>query len=153
MQALQDSPVYAPEFQQWVREALGHYWGGPRLSESPLLGMRLVRDLMREHQVSPAHALRSVLTEAIERLRPAGEQKMTASEWLLYNIVEMKFIRGLRVQDMARRLAMSESDLYRKQRIAIAEVSKALLSLELDRTTPAAHEGETGETGARQRMA
>jgi hypothetical protein len=132
MQALQDSPIYSPAFQQWVKDALGHYWGGPKLSESPLLGLHLVRELIREQQVSPAHALRTVLDRAIERLRPAGEQKMTASEWLLYNILEMKFIRGLRVQDIARRLAMSESDLYRKQRVAIAEVAKALSDLEQD---------------------
>ena len=130
MQALQDSPIYSPAFRQWVKDALSHYWGGPKLSESPLLGLHLVRDMVREQQVSPAHALRTVLDRAIERLRPEGEQKMTASEWLLYNILEMKFIRGLRVQDMARRLAMSESDLYRKQRVAMAEVAKALSGLE-----------------------
>lgn len=141
-QALQDSPIYSPEFQQWVREALGHYWGGPKLRESPLLGMRLVRDMMREQQVSPAHALRTVLAEAIERMRPAGEQKTTASEWLLYNILDMKFSRGLRVQDIARRLAMSESDLYRKQRIAIAGVAQALSELEQDRIAPPAQENE-----------
>jgi hypothetical protein len=132
MQALQDSPIYSPAFQQWVKEALSHYWGGPKLSESPLLGLHIVRDLVRQQQVSPAHALRTMLDRAIERLRPAGEQKMTAGEWLLYNILEMKFIRGLRVQDIARRLAMSESDLYRKQRVAIAEVAKALSELEQD---------------------
>jgi len=57
---------------------------------------------------------------------------MTTSEWILYNILEMKFIRGLRVRDIAGRLAMSESDLYRKQRVAIAEVARALADLELD---------------------
>jgi len=31
---------------------------------------------------------------------------------------------------VARRLAMSESDLYRKQRIAIAEVARSLADLE-----------------------
>jgi truncated hemoglobin YjbI len=149
-QTLQDSPIDSPEFQQWVRDALGHYWGGPKLSESPLLGLRMVRDLMREHQVSPAHAVRAVLTAAIERLRPAGEQKMTASEWLLYNIIDMKFIRGLRVQDIARRLAMSESDLYRKQRVAITEVAKELLALERDRSVPPT---QGGEGSARQRTA
>ena len=130
MPARQDSPIYAPQFRQWVRDALSHYWGGPKLSESPLLSLRLVRELMREQQVGPAHALRSVLAEAIERLRPSGEQKTTASEWLLYNILEMKFIRGLRVQDIARRLAMSESDLYRKQRVAVEEVARALVEME-----------------------
>jgi len=149
LQAAQESPIYSPEFQQWVKDALSHYWGGPKLSESPLLGMRMVRDLMREQQASPAHALRAVLSKAIERLRPAGEQKTMASEWLLYNILEMKFIRGLRVQDIARKLVMSESDLYRKQRIAIAEAAKALFDLEQDRLSPPAREDKAG---ARQRM-
>ena len=67
---------------------------------------------------------------------------MTATEWLLYNILELKFVRGLRVRDVARRLAMSESDLYRKQRVAIAEVAKALADLEQSGAEPA--EGEEG---------
>jgi hypothetical protein len=49
---------------------------------------------------------------------------------MLYNILDLKFIRGLRVRDVAGRLAMSESDLYRKQRAAIAEVARALADLE-----------------------
>lgn len=130
MEIIEDSPVYSPEFQTWVRDALSHYWGGPRLTESPLLGLRVVRDATREQGSNPAHALRTVLNQAIERLRPDGERKMTTSDWLLYNILELKFIRGLKVQDIARRLAMSESDLYRKQRVAISEVAKALADLE-----------------------
>ncbi len=130
MEIIEDSPIYSPEFQTWVRDALGHYWGGPRLTESPLLGLRVVRQAVREQGGNPAHALRAVLNEAIERLRPDGERTMTTSDWLLYNILELKFIRGLKVQDIARRLAMSESDLYRKQRVAIAEVAKTLANLE-----------------------
>ena len=130
MEIIEDSPIYAPEFQQWVRDALSHYWGGPKLTQSPLLTLRVVRDEMEEQGSNPTHALRTVLNEAIERLRPEGERQMTTSEWLLYNILELKFIRGLRVRDIARRLAMSESDLYRKQRVAIAEVAKALAALE-----------------------
>jgi hypothetical protein len=130
MEIIEDSPVYSPEFQTWVRNALSHYWGGPRLTESPLLGLRVVREAVREQGGNPAHALRTVLNQAIERLRPDGERTMTTSDWLLYNILELKFIRGLKVHDIARRLAMSESDLYRKQRVAIAEVAKALADLE-----------------------
>jgi hypothetical protein len=130
MQIIEDSPIYSPEFQQWVKDALSHYWGGPKLTESPLMGLRIVRDEVQEHGSNPAHALRTVLGRAIERLRPAGERQMTTAEWLLYNILELKFIRGLKVRDIAGRLAMSESDLYRKQRVAIAEVAKALADLE-----------------------
>jgi hypothetical protein len=130
MQAIEDSPIYAPEFQQWVKDALSHYWGGPKLTTSPLMRLRIVRDVVDEEGGTPAQVLRAVLSEAVERLRPDGERKMTASEWILYNILELKFIRGLRVRDVAHRLAMSESDLYRKQRVAIIEVAKALAEWE-----------------------
>lgn len=130
MQVIEDNPVYSPEFQQWVKDALSHYWGGPKLSESPLLEMRIVREEAREQGGSPTQALRAILNQAIEGLRPEGERKMTTAEWILYNILELKFIRGLKVRDVAGRLAMSESDLYRKQRVAIAEVARALADLE-----------------------
>jgi len=130
MQVMEASPIYAPEFQQWVRDALSHYWGGPKLTESPLLTLRVVGEAEHEQGGNPAQALRTVLNRAIERLRPDGERKMAATEWILYNILELRFIRGLRVHEVARRLAMSESDLYRKQRVAITEVARALAELE-----------------------
>jgi hypothetical protein len=136
MQIIEDSPVYSPQFQQWVKDALSHYWGGPKLTESPLLRMRIVREQAQELQGNTANALRNVLSEAIERIRPDGERQMTTNEWILYNILEMKFIRGLKVRDIAGRLAMSESDLYRKQRVAIAEVAKALHDLEQNGSSP-----------------
>jgi len=134
MQTIDSSPVYSPEFQQWVRDALSHYWGGPKLTESPLLSLRVVGEATREQGGGTAQGLRTVLSEAIERLRPGGERNMTAAEWILYNILELKFIRGLRVRDVAGRLAMSESDLYRKQRVAIAEVARVIAELEQNGT-------------------
>jgi len=125
-----DSPIYSPEFQQWVKDALSHYWGGPKLNESPLLSLRVVKAALQKNGNSPAYALREVLAEAIERLRPSGERKMTTAEWILYNILEMRFLRGLKVKDIAGRLAMSESDLYRKQRAAITQVARVLAELE-----------------------
>jgi hypothetical protein len=141
MEAIESSPIYSPEFQQWVRDALSHYWGGPKLTTSPLMGLRIVGETIRQQGASPTQALRTVLSEAIERLRPTGERKMTATEWILYNILELKFIRGLRARDVAGRLAMSESDLYRKQRVAIAEVARALTDLEQNGSTDSDHDG------------
>jgi hypothetical protein len=150
MQAIEDSPVYAPEFQQWVRDALSHYWGGPKLTESPLLGLRIVRETMQEQGGHPAHALRIVLHTAIERLRPGGERRMTTTEWILYNILDLKFLRGLRVREIARRLAMSESDLYRKQRVAISEVARVLADLEQNGTLLAQDQEHNAESVVRQ---
>jgi len=48
----------------------------------------------------------------------------------LYNILEMKFLEGKKVREIAMRLAMSEADLYRKQRVAIEAVAKAILEME-----------------------
>ncbi|MGQ9792452.1 MAG: histidine kinase N-terminal 7TM domain-containing protein [Anaerolineae bacterium] len=124
------NPIHSPEFTQMVREALNHYWGGPQLAHSPLLGLRVVQESLAQHQGNPVRALRAVLGQAIANLRPDGERQMTTAEWLLYNILELKFIQGLRVRDVAQRLAMSESDFYRKQRIAIEEVARALKAME-----------------------
>jgi hypothetical protein len=112
-----------------VREALGHYWGGPRLTQSPLIGLRVVRRAMEEHDGNAANALRSILRRAIERTRPEGERRFTA-EWVLYNILEMKFLEGRKVRDVAMRLAVSEADLYRKQRVAIEAVAQVVAQME-----------------------
>jgi len=125
-----DSPVDAPDFTQMVRDALTHYWGGPHLSDSPLTQLQVVKEAMNEHDGNASRALRAVLGQAIDNLRPDGERRMTTAEWLLYNIMELKFIQGMRVRDIAYRLAMSESDLYRKQRIAIKEVAQTLAEME-----------------------
>jgi hypothetical protein len=116
-----------------VREALGHYWGGPRLTSSPLLGLRVVREALDEHEGNPVNALRSILKRGIERTRPDGERRFTG-EWMLYNILEMKFLEGRKVRDVALRLAMSEADLYRKQRLAVEAVAQAIADMEREAT-------------------
>jgi hypothetical protein len=117
------------EVANLVKEALGHYWGGPRLTRSPLLELRIVRRAAQEHDGNPVNALRAILRQAIERVRPEGDRRFTA-EWMLYNILEMKFLQGRKVRDVAMRLAMSEADLYRKQRVAIEEVARAVAEME-----------------------
>ena len=124
------SPIHNPEFEAWVKEALSHYWGGPKLTRSPLIRLRVVSELLSEAEDDPTKALRLVLGQAMERLRPEGKQNFTAPEWLLYNILEMRFIQGRRVREIADRLAMSESDLYRKQRVAIGQLARVLTEME-----------------------
>jgi len=117
------------EMIQWVKEALTHYWGGPKLTESPLLQFQVVQNAIRALEGNNANALRSILKEAIERLRPGGERRYTA-EWILYNILDLKFMEGRKVREIALRLAMSEADLYRKQRVAIDMVAKEIVEME-----------------------
>ena len=114
---------------QWVRDALNHYWGGPKLTQSPLIKFKVVEDAARHNEENPTNALRLVLRQAIEQTRPEGERKYTA-DWILFNILEMKFVEGRKVREIASRLAMSEADLYRKQRVAIESVAKTIYDME-----------------------
>ncbi len=122
-----------------VRDALTHYWGGPRLTRSPLLRLRIVQEAMSDNSGNAVNALRSVLSRGVERVRPSGDRRFTG-EWMLYNILEMKFLEGRKVRDVALRLAMSEADLYRKQRVAIEAVAVAIAQMEQEAAARAARD-------------
>jgi hypothetical protein len=133
-----------PEFPNWVKDALSHYWGGPKLTASPLLKLQVVEQALPENHDDAPKALRAVLGEAIEQLRPDGERSFTAAEWVLYNILELRFVQGRKVRDIAARLAMSESDLYRKQKIAVEAVAASLSKMEERAVTEATNGGKNG---------
>jgi hypothetical protein len=118
------------DMTDWVKDALSHYWGGPKLTQNPLMRFKIVEDAVDRYDGNQANALRAILREAMEKVRPEGERRFTA-EWILYNILEMKFLEGRKVREVAMRLAMSEADLYRKQRIAVEEVAKAIGEMEV----------------------
>ncbi|MGD9029535.1 MAG: histidine kinase N-terminal 7TM domain-containing protein [Anaerolineae bacterium] len=124
------SLVESGEFRELVSDALKHYWGGPKLTTNPLMALQIVERATREQDGNPMRGLRSVLREAVERLRPEGEREMTAPAWLLYNILDLKFLQGQKVREVANRLAMSESNLYRKQRVAIKAAAQMLAEME-----------------------
>ncbi len=119
-----------PNFTSWVRDALRDFWGGPRLTRSPLIQLKVVETSLEKTNGNPSHALRLVLGDAIERMRPKEGTELGHLDSLLYQIMEMRFIQGKKVRDIARMLAMSESDLYRKQRVAIDHVASIIQDME-----------------------
>jgi hypothetical protein len=104
------------DLANWVKDALTHYW-------------QVVQGMTGDYEGNAAKALRALLRKAVDQVRPEGERRFT-TEWILYNILEMKFIEGRKVREVAGRLAMSEADLYRKQRVAVEAVAKAILNME-----------------------
>lgn len=126
---LEEEDLPLEDFTVIVKEALSHYWGGPKLADSPLMQLKIVNDLLVSHNGIYTNALRGVLKSAIEKIKPAGERKLN-NEWILYNLLEMKFLEGKKVRDIAAKLAMSEADLYRKQRVALESVAKIILEME-----------------------
>jgi len=132
----------ATDLAEAIRDALRDYWGGPRLTDERLLGLHAVEALLPEVDGNPAKAVRQMLLAAVERLKPDGPRSLTASEWTLYNILDLRFIQGKKVREVARQLAMSEADLYRKQRVAIERVAQAII--EGERHFAEARRGEGG---------
>ena len=146
------------DFTQLVRDALSQYWGGPKLAESPLLNLRVVSEAMKQENGNATKALRRVLAEAMERLRPDGTRSFTAAEWMLYNILELKIIQNMKVRDVARKLVMSESDLYRKQRAAFEQVARIVAEMEREarkreQQTAWLHPDESQRRAARPQLA
>lgn len=130
LSTLESSPVDSPDLEKWVKDALGDLWGGPNLLSSPLLQFNIVQAALLENDGVPAKALRAVLQQAIERQRPPGQRKSAAAEWLIYNLLDLRFVQGIKTKEVARRLAVSESDFFRKQRVAIAALAQTLAEME-----------------------
>ncbi|NLA79418.1 MAG: hypothetical protein GX853_01515, partial [Chloroflexi bacterium] len=120
-----------PEIFAWVRDAMTHYWGGPKLTNNPLLSFKIVEANLEDFEGNRINALRAVLKTAIERTRPEGDRKYT-SDWILYNILDLKFVQGEKVREVARKLSMSEADLYRKQRVALENITQMIVEMEAE---------------------
>lgn len=127
--SLDESALDEGTLTEWVKDALTDYWGGPDLSESPLLQLEIFQRALNEYDGISVKAVRAILREAIDKIRPEGKRRFTL-EWVLYNILEMKFLKGQKVRDVAKRLAMSEANLYRKQKVAIEVVAKTIMEME-----------------------
>lgn len=121
----------AEQFKEQVRAALRHYWGGPGLTNSRLLDLNIVRHGSNSADENPTQTLRGLLLKAIDAQKPMTDRKMLSPEWTLYNILELRFIKGEKVKDVGVKLAMSEADLYRKQRVAIDAVADTLMEMEM----------------------
>jgi hypothetical protein len=113
-----------------VHAALRHFWGGPGLSSSRLLELSVVRQALDENEDNPIRALRAILLAAVENQRPEGEPDMKSAEWMLYNILKLRFIDNRKVRETARRLYISEANLYRKQSVAIEAVADTIIDME-----------------------
>jgi hypothetical protein len=126
----QGSPEATPEFVEVIWGALRDYWGGARLTDARLMRLQQVQAKLAEQGGDAAKAVRAVLNSAIESLKPHSAYSLTAAEWTLYNILDLRFVKGQKVRDVARKLAMSDADFYRKQRIAVERLAQIVAGRE-----------------------
>jgi hypothetical protein len=124
-----DHEVELHDLERWTKDALSQIWGGPKLLQNPILQLNTIQNRIKEAKETPLNAVRELLREAIAHLKPEGERQYT-NEWLLYNLMDLKFLEGWKVKDVSHRLALSEADLYRKQRMAITAISRQIIEIE-----------------------
>jgi hypothetical protein len=82
------------QFTRLTRRALSHLGDLPKLATSPLVNLPAV------HGTNPldrAHALKSLLVQSIQKLKPQSESKFGATdEWRYYNALYFPYILGLK---------------------------------------------------------
>lgn len=86
------------EFARLTRRALSHYSDLNKLSASPLLQLEILEERIEDDNVlARANALKSVLRESIEQLKPEPDIDFAPSdEWRYYNVLYFPYIVGLK---------------------------------------------------------
>jgi CheY-like chemotaxis protein len=114
---MSDQPP-APTFEvfvQWLRQALDNLYDTHAIQRNPLA------DLFGQEQMTrllKGQNLRKVLLQCIQSL---GETKLPNSspDWLAYRILEMRYLDGLPVDEIAIELSISKSQFFRDQARAV----------------------------------
>jgi hypothetical protein len=82
------------EFTRLTRRALSHMGDLPRLSSNPLVNLPQAHS---QNTLERAHALKALLTESVEKLKPRGGESFgTSDAWRHYNAVYYPYVLGLK---------------------------------------------------------
>ncbi len=85
------------EFTRLTRRAISHLGDLPKLSTSPLINLPYVISRNYTNSLDRAHALKSLLIESIQRLKPISTEKFGISdEWRYYNSLYFPYVLGLK---------------------------------------------------------
>jgi CheY-like chemotaxis protein len=114
------------EFERLVRDALANLFDQAALATHPLAPV-----IGRQGGTQPGRSdqLRAVLLNAIEHLKPAGEQEPRpgSQEWRPYLLLHGRYVDGASLQQLQASLALSERHLRREHSRAVQAVATYLL--------------------------
>lgn len=82
------------QFTRLTRRALSHLGDLPKLATSPLVNLPTIEGT---NPLDRAHALKSLLIQSIQKLKPLSDAKFgTTDEWRYYNAVHFPYVLGLK---------------------------------------------------------
>jgi CheY-like chemotaxis protein len=106
--------VTREEFVEYLRDGLYHLYDVERLRQNPLTALLGVTD-----QPNVALALRSILIESIESLKPKDDAPSQSRDWRLHDALFFAYVQQLDQRLVADQLALSVRHLRREQRAAL----------------------------------
>jgi hypothetical protein len=91
---LEPDSVNEAQFTRLTRRALSHLGDLPKLATSPLVNLPAVQGA---NPLDRAQALKSLLAQSIQKLKPQSEAKFgTTDEWRYYNALHFPYVLGLK---------------------------------------------------------
>ena len=97
----------------WLRAALRHLYDPQELRRSPLM-----RAFGLERQSSPS-ALRQLLIDAIEALKPAASASPQSDAWRIYRTLSHRYVEQFSQEEVAGTFGLSIRQLRRLERLAL----------------------------------
>jgi CheY-like chemotaxis protein len=102
---------------EWVRLALESLYDNAALAASPLCACHAVA-VAANDAVARAQALRSLLLDGIEALRPVQQGQGYAQTARDYEVLSLRYASGLSIEQIAEQLAVGGRQIYRDLRRA-----------------------------------
>jgi len=94
LSALEPASLNEEQFTRLTRRALSHLGDLPKLAANPLVNLPAVQGA---NSLERAHALKSMLVQSIQKLKPRSDSKFgTTDEWRYYNALYFPYVLGLK---------------------------------------------------------
>lgn len=119
----------------WVDAGLRGVQDFGYLGEHPLAELAVVRQRLRgtDTRLDRGRAVHELLLEALERLRPAGDEPEEPGRgWWPYLVLRDSYLLGATRREIMLRLYLSEGTYNRVRRRAVRAVTKTIRDLELE---------------------
>jgi len=128
-------------FVRHLRQALRHLYDPPGLRANPLF------ELLGPDRVKSAAALRRVLIDAIEALKPSAGVSPQSDAWRTYRTLVHRYIEQFSQSEVASNFGMSIRQFRRQERLALRTLADYLRS-QYDLRRPLPDHGETPVKGS-----
>lgn len=112
------------EFHKLVKDALEHLYDTAYLEVHPLLTQ--VSGVTTASRSTRAQALRSILKDAVEELRPPEGLSSGSPQWRSYLVLRCRYIQGMTMGQVENELGLSKRQLQREIRKGLEALTSML---------------------------